>query len=338
MERCTQCGGTHLPGAPCGSHPPGEVAGPNPGTLLSRANLLRMRGRWTEAADACVEVLRLDPSNRSAHSLLGDIYQDQGRPDEARHWYQLALEINPASEADRAKLARAEEALEAGSQRAEWAAVIEGRAQPVATALLVRESLQRVAAIAGAALCGIILVMATLVSVSERTGQASDDLPSGLPGARRRQSPAPTADTMRERSLYKRTEEWGRSPLSQLVRAEIDPVERAISVRIYLPRASREGLSAPRLRERVLREAYRWAFAARQAAAAQQEPVELTQRVRIVVIGPPNPLHNTVESEFLLAGQLSRNDLVVDPDLVTFDELETFFRRLAPPVVSNDLL
>lgn len=336
MERCSQCGGAHATES-CGR--PSALASPRPevGSLLSRSNLARMRARWEEAADLCVQALRLDPSNPTAHSLLGDIYQDQGRPEEARHWYQLALEIQPASEADRAKLARVEEALEARQQRAEWAAVIEGRAQPIATSLLVRESLQRVGAIVGAGLCGIILVMATLVSVSERTGAAPDDSPAGIYTARRRQRAVQSADTWRERSLYRRTGELQQSSLFQLVRAEIDPVERAISVRIFLPRASREGLTAPRLRERVLREAYRWAFAARQAAAEQHEAEELTQRVRVVVVGPPNAVVNAVDSDFLLTAQLSRNDLVVEPDVVTAEELQTFFSRLTPINWMGDL-
>src|SRR3954471_23342550 len=118
---CSQCGDT-IPtvGAPCPScAPPAAIAG-DPGPLLARANLLRMRGQWGPAAELCAEVLRTDPRNPTAHSLLGDIYQDQGRPEEAQHWYQLALEMNPGSEADQAKLTRAEETLEARRQRAEW--------------------------------------------------------------------------------------------------------------------------------------------------------------------------------------------------------------------------
>src|SRR6185436_19541655 len=98
----------------------------------------------------------------------------------------------------RAKLNRAEEALEARQQRAQWAAVIEGRSQPVATTLLVRESLQRVGAIAGAALCGIILVMATLVSVSERTAAGGEDPSGPYPRLRTTLPAAVAADTWRE--------------------------------------------------------------------------------------------------------------------------------------------
>src|SRR5687768_5713148 len=105
---CERCGTPRARVAGVG-RPGGDADGP----VLSRANLLRMRGQWAEAAEQCVDVLRRDPGSPAAHSLLGDIYQDQGRPEEARHWYQLALVLNPGSVADRAKLARAEETLDA---------------------------------------------------------------------------------------------------------------------------------------------------------------------------------------------------------------------------------
>src|SRR5947209_13813277 len=98
---CSQCGERlAAPGAPCRGCAAGAGRGGDPGPMLARANLFRMRGQWAEAADLCVEVLRADPTNANAHSLLGDIYQDQGSAEEARHWYHLALELNPASEAD----------------------------------------------------------------------------------------------------------------------------------------------------------------------------------------------------------------------------------------------
>jgi hypothetical protein len=73
---------------------------------LAAANLLRVRGLHDQAEARCIEVLRADPNNVHAHSLLGDIYQDQGRLEDARQWYQLALDLNPNSRPDREKLAR----------------------------------------------------------------------------------------------------------------------------------------------------------------------------------------------------------------------------------------
>ena len=75
-------------------------------TLLAQANLLRMRGCWEEAAQSCMEALRLAPDSASANSLLGDIYENQGRYDDAAQWYRMALDAHPDSPADRLKLDR----------------------------------------------------------------------------------------------------------------------------------------------------------------------------------------------------------------------------------------
>ncbi len=236
----------------------GGEALPDAGVSLARANLLRVRGQWTEAADLCVAVLRADPGNATAHSLLGDIYQDQGRPEEAKHWYQLALELCPASVADRAKLERVRETLEARSQRAEWEAVIEGRTQPVATAVLVRESLQRVGAVAGAGVCGIILVMATLVSLQEPGRNQDSGTPSLLFPSRPSRS-GPVLDTQREQLLFRRLREYEVSGPGRLGRLELDPRDNSATARILLPASLRDRYNTADYRRQALREGYRWA-------------------------------------------------------------------------------
>jgi tetratricopeptide (TPR) repeat protein len=77
------------------------------GTLLTQANLSRVRGNWNEAIDHCVSVLQADPSNAAAHALLGDIYAARGRREDAVQWYRMALELNP-NPVDQAKLQRIE--------------------------------------------------------------------------------------------------------------------------------------------------------------------------------------------------------------------------------------
>ncbi len=119
--------------------------------LLARANLLRMRGQWGDAVELCTEALRADAQSAAAHSLLGDIYENQGRLDKALHWYQLALDLDPESVADQAKLARARE-LQAvrkrtGGPRMTWAHLV---------------------AIAGVAFLFIAFVMAALVAGDKR--------------------------------------------------------------------------------------------------------------------------------------------------------------------------
>jgi hypothetical protein len=76
------------------------------GPLLARANLLRMRGQWDEAIAVCTEALRQAPKSPTAHSVLGDIYEAQGKYDDALQWYGMAVELAPDRTADREKLER----------------------------------------------------------------------------------------------------------------------------------------------------------------------------------------------------------------------------------------
>ena len=73
-------------------------------TLLAQANLLRIRGCWDESVEHCMAALRLAPESSSAQSLLGDVYENQGRYDDAAQWYRMAIDVNPNSPADRMKL------------------------------------------------------------------------------------------------------------------------------------------------------------------------------------------------------------------------------------------
>lgn len=302
----------------------------NIGPLLARANLLRIRGQWVDAAEACAEVLRLSPHNPTAHSLLGDIYQDQGRPEEARHWYHLALEVNPGSEADRAKLARTEEMLEARQQRAEWQAIIEGTRRPVAGGLLVREMIQRVGAIAGAVLCGVILVAATLVTVSEQGTTANEDVgrPSTLLRAR---VPRPLLpETGAERDLLSRISSSSRMALAQPVRLTLDPRSNTARLRVVLPARARERLTTPSFRARVLREAYRMAYVVHQAAPT-------LALIDLYVLGPVIQPSGATENALLFVGSVVPKSVWQDPDAVPQDRIEAVFGEIAPPWWSSDL-
>ena len=75
-------------------------------TLLTQANLHRLRRQWDEATTCCMQVLYHEPENWSAHALLGDIYADQNRPDEAIQWYCMTLDIRPESPSVREKLSK----------------------------------------------------------------------------------------------------------------------------------------------------------------------------------------------------------------------------------------
>ena len=89
-------------------------------SLLAQANLLRMRGCWEEAVESCMAALRLTPDSHSAQSLLGDIYENQGRLDDAIQWYRMALDLNPTSTADRMKLERLLSHQSEGGQRSRF--------------------------------------------------------------------------------------------------------------------------------------------------------------------------------------------------------------------------
>lgn len=87
--------------------------------LLAQANLCRIRRQWDRAIEYCIAVLQAHPGNQTAHALLGDIYRDQGKLDDAIQWYRMAVELgpNPADEArlrqmeqERARLVRAQNA------------------------------------------------------------------------------------------------------------------------------------------------------------------------------------------------------------------------------------
>jgi Tetratricopeptide repeat len=80
---------------------------PETGAILSRANLCRMRKQWPDAINLCVEVLKSAPADAAAHSLLGDIYRDQGKPEEAARWYRMALNLRDNA-FDKAHLSKAE--------------------------------------------------------------------------------------------------------------------------------------------------------------------------------------------------------------------------------------
>ena len=71
---------------------------------LARANLLRMQGRYEEAIEVCRRIMGRFPSNETVHALLGDIYADQGKLEDAIQWYELLVELAPTNVHYTAKL------------------------------------------------------------------------------------------------------------------------------------------------------------------------------------------------------------------------------------------
>lgn len=72
--------------------------------LLERAYRLRSEGDVEGAILLCQEALRLKAESTSAHSLLGQLYAQQGEHDRAVQEYERVLQLNPGSIADRVKL------------------------------------------------------------------------------------------------------------------------------------------------------------------------------------------------------------------------------------------
>ncbi len=104
-EFCPECG------APIGSSP-AEGSDSEIYTELARANLLRMRGDLPAAMDQCRTILRKFPNNVSANQLLGDLCQEGNDLEQAKEWYELALDIAPSHAQLQQKLKSVRERLE----------------------------------------------------------------------------------------------------------------------------------------------------------------------------------------------------------------------------------
>lgn len=105
---CTECGASVAEGIE-GSD---AIVYPD----IARANLARMRGNEAEAERICLAILKRYPNNVSAHILLGDIYWDSARLEEAMQWYDLATSLAPENATLKLKLERAREALQRQSE------------------------------------------------------------------------------------------------------------------------------------------------------------------------------------------------------------------------------
>lgn len=72
--------------------------------LLEHAYQARKEGNSEAAIAYCKEALRLRPESTSAHSLLGQLYEQSGDREQAIREYERVLALNPGSIADRVKL------------------------------------------------------------------------------------------------------------------------------------------------------------------------------------------------------------------------------------------
>lgn len=86
-------------------------------TLLERAYRLRKESDVEGAIGLCEEALRLRADSTSAHSLLGQLYEEKGDREAAIREYERVLHLNPGSIADRVKLDELRSKGEEGSER-----------------------------------------------------------------------------------------------------------------------------------------------------------------------------------------------------------------------------
>jgi hypothetical protein len=169
-----------------------RLNGPAVHNLLTQANLYRMRGQFTEAVDCCVAVLRVQSGNATAHSLLGDIYRDQGKPDDAIQWYRMAVDLRP-NPSDQAKLAE----MERQRQRLDAAGNGKGRSaraktdplaaatglNPGTTNLMGLSPRRWLRGIWIASLSFLVIVLAALIAVqSQRRGVAARNKTGAIAG------------------------------------------------------------------------------------------------------------------------------------------------------------
>jgi hypothetical protein len=92
-----------IPGAPIEQDHPQDA---QVKALLDSAFYAFDDGRYPDARAACRGALALRPDSTAAHSLLGLICEKEGKTAEAIHQFQIVLELNPNSDADRQHLER----------------------------------------------------------------------------------------------------------------------------------------------------------------------------------------------------------------------------------------
>ncbi len=293
--------------------------------LVARANLARLRGQWAEATTLCTAAIRADPSNASACSLLGDVYFEQGRPEEAEHWYSVALEIQPDNPADRGRLERVRSSRDVQRLQAEWEAVVEGRVRSLPRGDVVRETVLRVATIVGTSLCAIVLVMAVIVSLMDPVGGtgATANLPTAVPPPAGSSS-GTAFETTAEQDLYLRLRQAMVRSMGQVVRLELDPRDQSATLRIVVPASIRDRLQSAPYRLELMREGYRFAW-------KLAELDRSLKSVHLRVIRPDGATRTATRGEVELLAAVPC-DSAVTPERATPTELEQLYSALGQPL------
>ncbi|MDH4179805.1 MAG: tetratricopeptide repeat protein [Armatimonadota bacterium] len=230
--------------------------------MLVKANVLRLRRQHELAEAQCSEVLRRDPDNAAAHSVLGDIARDRNNLRDAIQWYKMALDLNPGNTVDRRKLeavidsvysrGKVIDRLRKGVTDTFGSAAAEIRAARLPSALSVTL----------AAMVGVIMLVTILVLVLGRGGSPAPALPATEASAGGFATPPAEALAPKpidrnpaavsaasapkfeediaplEAALLEELRAQARivDPQCQLVEAQIDPRDGMVSVEFSMPR------------------------------------------------------------------------------------------------------
>lgn len=226
--------------------------------MLMRANVLRLRRQYQLAEAQCSEIIRRDPNNAAAHSVLGDIARDQGKLRDAIEWYKMALDLNPGNVSDRKKLeevidqvysrekGKVFQRIQAGVSETIGSAASELRAARLPSALIVTLS----------AMLGVILLVTIIVLILGRGGTPTP-APAAIPpsgGFVARQTaplePAPVDRAAEatapkfvedvaplETALVEELTHQARAvdPNCKVVDADIDPHDGTVTVELSMP-------------------------------------------------------------------------------------------------------
>ncbi len=142
---------------------------------LVMANVLRLRRQYELAEAQCSEVLRREPANATAHSIMGDIARDRGDLRDAIEWYKMALDLNPGNMADRRKLESAIDRVYArdGSSVLDRVRADVGNSLGSAAAEIRAARIPSAVSVTLAAMVAVIVLVTIVVLVLGRGGVAS---------------------------------------------------------------------------------------------------------------------------------------------------------------------
>jgi hypothetical protein len=319
-EFCPRCG------RPLPDQTPDDV-GPRADRLLAEANLHRIRGNHDTAVEKCTEALELQPGDPDVHSLLGDIYESQGKLEEAARWYQMAVELRPGHAIDEAKLERTRSRLE-NAKSAEQAAATASQQQAFLGASRLDKAIRYIVVFCVVAV--LVLLAIGLVAWLFRQKPASEPATTAPVTRTPRQpeaaapSPNPTISGPAIETLVRPAAEQqllsnlATNPAISSHRLVVDdvtsdPRRRAFAVTFRIPNPP-----SPLTRLELLRDA---AVVGAAAFAASPETTDITIRALVHLPGKYGPK----EPHLVLVCDAARQASALDASRATEDQLRQLF-------------